>query len=139
MARIKDSSKEAIVAAADMVEVVSAWTPPRRVGARWVGRCPFHDERTPSFSVNAVDKLYFCFGCQAKGDLIRFVQEKEGLEFAEAVEWLADRFGVQLEYEEASPKADAARRKRERILALLEQAAAFYSRYLWETDRKSVV
>jgi DNA primase len=115
-----------------MVEVVSAWTPLRRVGARWVGRCPFHDERTPSFSVNAVDKLYYCFGCQAKGDLIRFVQDKEGLDFAEAVEWLADRFGVQLEYEEASPKADAARRKRDRMLALLEQAAAFYARYLWD-------
>ena len=133
MARIKDPSKEAVVAAADMVEVVSAWTPLRRVGARWVGRCPFHDERTPSFSVNAVDKLYYCFGCQAKGDLIRFVQDKEGLDFAEAVEWLADRFGAQLEYDEASPRADAARRTRDRLLGLLEQAAAFYGRYLWET------
>ncbi len=132
MARIRDTSKEAVVAAADMVEVVSSRTPLRRQGARWTGRCPFHDERTPSFSVNAVDKLYYCFGCGAKGDLIGFVRETEGLDFVGAVEWLADRFGVALEYEETSPQAEAARKRRERLLALLEQAAAFYGRYLWE-------
>jgi DNA primase len=132
MARIKDASKEAVVAAADMVEVVSAYTQLRRQGARWVGRCPFHDERTPSFSVNAADKLYYCFGCQAKGDLIGFVEAKEGLDFVGALEWLGERFGVRLEYEELNPQAEASRRRRERLYALLEQAAAFYGRYLWE-------
>ena len=70
-----------------------------------LGRCPFHEERTPSFSVNAVDKLYHCFGCGASGDAITFVEEKEGLDFAGAVELLADRFRVQLEYDDESPAA----------------------------------
>ena len=59
-----------------------------------MGRCPFHEERTPSFSVNGVDKLYYCFGCGAKGDLITFVRETEGLDFAGAIEWLGERFRV---------------------------------------------
>ena len=64
MALILKASIEQVVAAADIVEVVSARTPLGRSGARWVGRCPFHEERTPSFSVNAGEKLFYCFGCQ---------------------------------------------------------------------------
>ena len=133
MALIRKSSIERVVDAADMVEVVSARTPLRRVGSRWTGRCPFHDERTPSFSVNATEKLFYCFGCGKGGDLITFVRETEGLEFAEAVETLAERYGIALEYEDSSPQADAGRRRRERLLAVLEAAASFYSRYLWES------
>jgi DNA primase len=134
VARIKDSSVEAVKAAADMVAVVETRTPLRKAGARLTGRCPFHDERTPSFSVNAVDKLYYCFGCGAAGDLITFVRETEQLDFVGAIEWLADRFHVPLEYEESSPQADEARRRRDRLTALLDQAATFYERYLWETQ-----
>src|SRR5689334_16983907 len=120
MARIKDTSVEDVKAAADMIAVVSARTPLRKTGARFVGRCPFHEERTPSFSVNATDKLYYCFGCGAKGDLITFVRDTEQLDFAGAIEWLADRFNVQLEYEELSPQQDARRKRRERLFSLLE-------------------
>jgi DNA primase len=134
MALIKKSSVEEAVAASDMIEVVSARTPLRRAGARWTGRCPFHEERTPSFSVNPAEKLYYCFGCHKGGDLISFVRETEGLDFAGAVEWLADRYRLQLEYEESSPRADANRRRRERLLALLDAAGTFYSRYLWESQ-----
>ncbi|MDQ3866113.1 MAG: CHC2 zinc finger domain-containing protein, partial [Actinomycetota bacterium] len=116
-------NKDRIVAAADMVEIVSARTPLRRSGARWWGRCPFHEERTPSFSVNATDKLFYCFGCGKGGDVIAFVEESEALGFAEAVEWLAARSGVDVEYEEASPRLDEGRRRRERLLALLDAAA----------------
>ena len=133
MARIKDSSVDSVKAAIDMVELVSAYTQPRKAGARYTARCPFHEERTPSFSINAVDKLYYCFGCGAKGDAITFVREKEGLDFAQAIEWLAERFRVPLEYEEVSPEIDARRRRTERLHALLEQAATFYERYLWDS------
>ena len=134
MARIKDSSVEAVKAGADFVDVVSARTQLRKSGGRYSGRCPFHDERTPSFSVNAVDKLYYCFGCGAKGDLITFVRETEGLDFAGSIEWLGERFRVPIEYEESSPAQDAARKRRERLVALLEQAASFYERTLWESQ-----
>jgi DNA primase len=137
MARIKDTCVEEVKAAADMVAVVSARTQLRKVGGRFTGRCPFHQERTPSFSVNATDKLYYCFGCGAKGDLITFVRETEQLDFAGAIEWLADRFKLRLEYEETSPQQDAHRRRRERLLSLLDAAAAFYERYLWDSQAGS--
>jgi DNA primase len=139
MALIKRSSVEEVVAAADMVEVVSGRTQLRRSGAQWTGRCPFHDDQNPSFSVNAVEKLYNCFTCPASGDLIKFVQETEGLDFVGAVEWLADRYSVQLEYEETAPGFEAKRSRRERLLALLESAAKFYERYLWESDAGATV
>jgi DNA primase len=133
VARITDSSFQAVKAAADMVEVVSGRTALRRVGARYTGRCPFHEERTPSFSVNAVDKLFYCFGCGRGGDVITFVREAENLDFTGAVEWLAERFRVPLEYEEASPRQEEDRRRRDRLYALLEQAAGFFERHLWQT------
>ncbi|MBD0348370.1 MAG: DNA primase [Thermoleophilia bacterium] len=133
MARIKEQSVREAVAAADMVDLVSGRVRLRRIGARYSGLCPFHDERTPSFSVNAQDKLYYCFGCGRGGDLIDFVRETEQLDFAGAVEWLAGRYGVTLEYEELSPQLDADRRRRQRLYDLLEQACAFYERHLWES------
>lgn len=137
MARLKDGSVEEVKAAADFVDVVSARTQLRKIGARYSGRCPFHEERTPSFSVNPVDKLYYCFGCGAKGDLITFVRETEQLDFVGAVEWLAERFNVPLAYEEASPEQEAKRSRRERLLSLLDAAAAYYERVLWDSPAGS--
>jgi DNA primase len=135
VARIKDSSVRDVVAAADMVEVVSARTPLRRAsGSRFTGRCPFHEEKTPSFSVNPVEKLYYCFGCGKGGDVISFVRETEGLDFVAAVEWLADRFRVPIEVEEASPRVEAERHRRQRLYDVLEQTATYFERFLWEGD-----
>jgi DNA primase len=135
VARIKDSSVRDVVAAADMVEVVSARTPLRRAsGSRFTGRCPFHEEKTPSFSVNPAEKLYYCFGCGKGGDVISFVRETEGLDFVGAVEWLADRFRVPIEVEEASPRVEAERRRRERLFAVLEQTTTYFERLLWDGD-----
>jgi len=134
MPRIKDSSVDAVKQGADFVAVVEERTALRKVGARLTGRCPFHEERTPSFSVNPVDKFYYCFGCGAKGDMIGFVRETQGLDFVGAVEWLADRFRIPLEYEEASPEQEARRARNARLYALLDQAAAFYERTLWDTE-----
>lgn len=132
MALISAASVERVKDAADVVELVGEKVQLRRVGSRWVGRCPFHDERTPSFSVSPERKTYHCFGCKAGGDVIRFVQETEGLDFVGAVEALAARYRIELEYEEGG-RADAGeRRRRERLLGLLEDAARFYERYLWE-------
>jgi DNA primase len=120
--------------AVDMVQLVSTKTDLRRVGSRWTGLCPFHDERTPSFSVNADEKLFYCFGCQAKGDAIGFVEQTEGLDFPEAVEELAVRFGVRLERENDDPRAEERRRRRDRLMKLLDRTAGFYATYLWESQ-----
>src|SRR5262245_12090831 len=132
MALIRQTSIDAVREAVDIVELVQARAPLRRVGSRWVGRCPFHEERTPSFSVSADKKTYYCFGCQRGGDVFRFVQETEALDFAQAVETLADRYRVELEYEEGGRPDDGGRRRRERLLSLLEDTARFYERTLWE-------
>jgi DNA primase len=138
VALIKDSSVEEVKAVADIVAVISGRTQLRKAGARYLGRCPFHEERTPSFSVNPTEKFYYCFGCGAKGDLITFVRETEQLDFAASIEWLADRFNVPIEYEETSPQQDARRRRRERLLDLLDAAALFCERYLWESQAGSL-
>ena len=121
--------------AVDFVEVVSARTELRRAGpARMEGLCPFHDERTPSFGIDPVQKVYHCFGCQASGDLFTFVQETEGVDFKEALELLAERYGVELEREREDPREQERRRRRERLLELLKRTAAYYERYLWESS-----
>ncbi len=134
MALISNGSLEQVKQAVDIVEVVSAHTDLRRQGARWVGLCPFHEERTPSFSVDAQEKLYHCFGCGVGGDTIKFVEEKEGLGFADAVELLADRYGVELEREKEDPQAEARRAQRRRLEELLARGASFYSSYLWDSE-----
>ena len=133
MALYTQESIERVKDATDMVEVVSARAELRRVGARHVGLCPFHEERTPSFSVNAESKLYHCFGCGEAGDVIRFVEATEALDFPAAVEVLADRYGVELRRENEDPKAEQRRRRRERLLAVVERAAAYYARLLWNS------
>ena len=133
MARIKDTSVRAVIDASNIVEVVGLRTSLRKSsGTRFMGRCPFHEERSPSFSVNADLNLYHCFGCGKGGDVVTFVRETEGLDFVGAIEWLAERFRVPLEYEESSPEADQSRQRRERLYAVLDQAAAFFERHLWE-------
>ncbi len=116
-----------------MVALVSERTELRRAGAsEYVGRCPFHDERTPSFGVNPIEKVYYCFGCQASGDVFTFVMETEGLDFTGALQTLADRFGVELQTEQEDPEAAQRRQRRERLHSLLGRAATYYARYLWE-------
>ncbi|HEY5708364.1 MAG TPA: DNA primase [Solirubrobacterales bacterium] len=134
MALISTESLERVKQAVDIVEVISAHTDLRRQGTRWVGLCPFHEERTPSFSVDAQEKLYHCFGCGVGGDTIKFVEEKEGLGFAEAVELLADRYGVELEREKEDPRAEAKRQHRRRLSELLDRTSSFYAAYLWDSD-----
>jgi DNA primase len=133
MALISEESLERVKQAVDIVEVISAHTDLRRQGARWVGLCPFHEERTPSFSVDAGEKLYHCFGCGVGGDTIKFVEEKEGLGFAEAVELLAERYGIELQREREDPRAEARRQQRRRLGDLLDRVAAFYANFLWDS------
>jgi DNA primase len=136
MARFTRDSVDRVKEAADIVEIVSAYTDLRQRGKDYWGNCPFHEERTPSFKVNPQDKLYYCFGCEASGDVFRFVEEKEGLDFPDAVESLAERYGVELERESEDPRAEEARRRRARLWELLERTAKFYESYLWKGSKR---
>ena len=134
MARYTDDSRERVRDAVDFAELVGARTELRAAGQRRLtGLCPFHDERTPSFGIDPVEKLYHCFGCGAGGDVFKFVMETEGLDFAGALESLAARAGIELEREAEDPRDAERRARRERLLALLERTAAYYVRVLWES------
>ena len=134
MARYTQDSIERLREAVDMVDLVGSRTDLRRVGSRFVGLCPFHDERTPSFSVNADQGLYHCFGCGVGGDAIGFVQETEALPFGEVVELLAERYNVELKREREDPEEERRRERRGRLLALLERTTAFYEKHLWGSE-----
>ena len=134
MTRYTADSRDRVRDAVDMVALVSGRTELRRAGVNsYFGRCPFHDERTPSFHVRPDEKHYHCFGCQASGDPFDFVMQTEGLDFKEALESLANRFGVALQTEAEDPGAASRRERRERLHQLLGRAASYYGRYLWES------
>ncbi len=122
---IPDEDVAAVRAATDLAGLIGEHTGLKRVGRRLVGLCPFHSESTPSFSVNAEEGLYYCFGCQVRGDAITFVRAIEGCSFVEAVERLAARAGLTVRNDE-DPAAGAEQGHRRQLLELLEAAVAFY-------------
>lgn len=121
---IVDEDIARVRAATDFVALVSEHLALRRAGTRWVGLCPFHTEKSPSFSVNAELGFYYCFGCGAKGDAITFVRETEHLDFVEAVEKLAGRAGIALRYDDEAGGRD--RQRRSRVHDTLEAAVGWY-------------
>jgi DNA primase len=108
----------------DIVAIVGQHTQLRRVGQRWTGLCPFHTEKSPSFSVNATDGLYYCFGCRVSGDVITFVREMEHLDFVGAVEWLANKAGITLRYTERDESES--RKRLARLYDVMERAVDWY-------------
>jgi DNA primase len=135
MARIKDTSVEAVKAAAEILPLVEDYVRLRKAGGTYKGLCPFHQEKTPSFTVSPARGTFKCFGCGEGGDAIAFVEKLEQVDFVGAIEALAQRFGVQIEYEEISPEADRARKRKERLTQLMERATAFYERVLWDSEQ----
>ncbi len=112
----------------DLVALISKHLSLRKVGSRWSGLCPFHSEKTPSFSVNAEEGFYYCFGCSASGDAITFVREIEHLSFVEAVEQLASINGIVLTY--ATDGESERSRKRAKLHEAVESAVEFYHQRL---------
>jgi DNA primase (bacterial type) len=127
---ILDEDVARVREATNIVAVVSEHLGLRRVGRRYQGLCPFHTEKTPSFTVNPELGLYHCFGCGVGGDAISFVREVEHLDFVGAVERLAARAGIQLRYDDAA--AGKERNRRQRLVETVAAAAAFYHQLLLE-------
>jgi DNA primase len=121
---IQDDDIASVRAATDIVAVISEHVALKRVGRRWTGLCPFHSEKSGSFSVNAEEKLYYCFGCGAKGDVITFVREIEHLDFVGAVEKLAAKAGITLRYDDENQ--NEGRKKRAKLLDAVGKAVEWY-------------
>ena len=128
---IPDAKIEEVRAAVDIVDIVGDYVQLKRSGSRYKGLCPFHDEKTPSFSVDPDKNLYHCFGCKAGGDAFRFVQDIEGVGFLESVRMLAERYGIALPTTDRDPEAAT---ERESILHALRFAARFFYHQLTQTE-----
>ncbi|MGM0507428.1 MAG: DNA primase [Bacteroidota bacterium] len=131
--RITDEKKEEIRDAADLVEVVGDYVRLKRSGSGFMGLCPFHEEKTPSFSVTPRLGIYKCFGCGESGDIFRFVMEMEGVGFQEAMRTLAERYGVSLPVQE-DPEQSEHQKEREGIFHALRFAGLYYFRQLREEE-----
>lgn len=124
--------------AVDIVDVIGQVVPLRRSGKRYMGLCPFHSEKTPSFQVDSENQLYYCFGCGSGGDVLSFVMKQQNLVFGDAVRYLADRYHIQLPQHDplstVTPEAlAAARKEKERLCSVMEQASEFFHRNLLDT------
>lgn len=112
----------------DIAEVVGSYTKLTKAGQGYKARCPFHNEKTPSFYVSPVRQSYYCFGCGAKGDIFTIVEEMEGLDFREALKMLAERAGVELK--RYTPESAVSKSEKERIFEALEDATKFFEKQL---------
>jgi DNA primase len=132
---IPDDVIEQIRDAADIVAVIGQHVQLRKAGTSWIGLCPFHGEKTPSFNVIPVKRFFHCFGCQKHGDVFSFLMEFEGKSFVEVAEQLAGRFGITLPRLEESPELRRARGERTAMLELNKLAAAFFREVLADPKR----
>ncbi len=131
--RIRDDDIQVVKERTDLVQLASQYLTLKKAGAdRMVGLCPFHQEKTPSFGISPSKQLYYCHGCGAGGDAIRFIRELEHLSYVEAVERLAQQAGVHLRYEGDSPETRRAAARRQARFRANEQAAELYARMLAE-------
>jgi DNA primase len=127
---ISESEIAQVRAATDIVALIGEMVALKRTGQRWTGLCPFHGEKTPSFSVNAEEGRYYCFGCRVSGDQITWVRETQHLDFMDALRQLADRAGIELK-EDA--QAGPARKERQAAMGAMESAVDWYHHRLLES------
>jgi DNA primase len=120
MGGISDSTREQIRAASDIVEIIGAIVPLKRAGANWVGLCPFHREKTPSFNVSPSRQMFRCFGCGKGGDVFRFLMDYENIQFPDAMRRLAERAHIVIE-EDNTPGASDSRALKDKLLTIHEQ------------------
>jgi DNA primase len=133
--RIPQSFIDELIARADIVEVINARVPLRKKGREYTACCPFHNEKTPSFTVSETKQFYHCFGCGAHGTAIGFLMEYEHLDFVDAIETLAAEYHVEVPREESADTGNQARNDKQPLYDLLEQVTNVYQQQLRESDR----
>ncbi len=125
--RFNSSFVDQVKSNVDIVRVISDYVRLRKAGTNYIGLCPFHSEKTPSFNVHVGRQYYKCFGCDAKGDAIKFIQSIERLSFPESVKFLAERFGIPLPRNAFEAEPDEAGQERLKLLEIHDKAALFFS------------
>ncbi|MBE7025673.1 MAG: DNA primase [Ruminococcaceae bacterium] len=135
--RIPEQLIQDIIAANDIVALVGQYVPLRRSGSSYVGLCPFHKEKTPSFHVTADRQLYYCFGCGAGGNIVEFVKNIEHLDFVEAIRFLADRAGIRIDTLSFSEADKKRYEQKQRYLQMNKDAARYYRDCLFSDAAKT--
>ncbi len=131
---ISKETKDKILATADIVEVISDFVKLKKRGANYVGLCPFHNEKTPSFTVSPVKRIFKCFGCGKAGDVVTFIMEHEKLTYREALLYLAKKYGIEVEETEPDEQEKEKHKLRETLFALNEFALQHFKTNLHDTD-----
>ncbi|NLC32128.1 MAG: DNA primase [Clostridiales bacterium] len=128
-----------VLSRADIVDVVSAYLPLKRQGRNYIGLCPFHNEKTPSFSVNRENNVYHCFGCKAGGNVAQFVMEMEKLTFPESLRHLAKLLNISEPVQAYDPRAEQERSQKERVYDANKDAALYFNANLYNPQGKKVL
>ena len=134
---IAKESIDEVTSRIDIVNVIGEYVPLVQKGNDWWGCCPFHNEKTPSFSVSSDKKMYYCFGCHAAGNVFKFIQEMEKVSFSEAVEAAAKKVGVKLVYSNSGSgyfKQDETSKKKDEYIALYNRVATTFHYFLMESE-----
>ena len=137
--RIPSAWLDELYARTDIVSVVSQYLPLKKDGRRYWGLCPFHNEKTASFSVNSELNLYYCFGCKAGGNVVQFVMEMERVSYMEAVKILADKIHMTMPELRDDPDYERRRSQQERLYAANREAARYYHDMLWKPEGKAAL
>jgi DNA primase len=131
---ISPNTIQQILSRIDIIDVVGNFVKLKRRGSNYLGNCPFHHEKTPSFTVSPSKEIFKCFGCGKSGNTISFVMEHEKLSYVEALKWLANRYNVEVEETETSPEKKLAQQTSESLFIINQFAQQFYSHQLFDTD-----
>ena len=131
---IAQETIDKVLDTARIEEVVGDFVDLKKRGTSLIGNCPFHNEKTPSFNVSVSKGIYKCFGCGVGGDSLKFVMELEKFSYPEAIRYLANKYGIEIEETERTPAQLAAQDKRESLYVISQWAGKFFRENLWETD-----
>lgn len=121
-----ENFKEQVRSTADMVEIISGYVPLKKKGQNYWGCCPFHGEKTPSFSVNPGKSMFYCFGCHEGGDIFKFIMKIENCSFMDALKLLAGRYGIPIPEKQKTAAEIAREKQRNSIYSANELASKFF-------------
>src|SRR6185437_14502465 len=131
---IAQQTIQQILSRIDIIEIVGGFVKLKKRGTNYLGLCPFHNEKTPSFTVSPAKEIYKCFGCGRSGNTISFLMEHEKYSYTDALRWLAAKYNVEIEEKELSPEQRQKQQVADSLFIINAWAQKYYSHVLWEQE-----
>src|SRR5580692_8741622 len=136
---IAQETIQQILSRIDIIEIVGGFVKLKKRGANYLGLCPFHNEKTPSFTVSPSKEIYKCFGCGRSGNTISFIMEHEKYSYAEALRWLANKYNIEIEETETTPEFKQQQQVADSLFIINNFAQKFFSESLFNTEEGNAV